>query len=373
MPRPVETLARRAARSRVLGALTHPYTPGRWLEQLHPLWSDHDRAVVTDVAHPTEDVVTLTLRPAAGWPGHRAGQHTVLRVEVDGVQHARAFTIASCAHDADAVSLTIKAHPGGIVVPWLRDHAAPGLVVGLDHPTGDVHLPDERPQDLLLVGAGSGVTPALSMLRTLADEGHAGRVTFVEVARDHDHVLGADAVAEARGSLPGLVEHLLLTRVEGHPGHGARLDRDLLDRLHPGWPEALALVCGPTGMLTAAEQLWDDWSDRERLLVERFRPAPLEVGEPGGGTVTFARSGVTVPDDGRTLLDQAEAAGLTPESGCRMGICHSCDVVKQAGPTRDVRDGRVHAGPTAGTSRGDTAEKIQVCVSVACGDVTVDL
>ena len=93
--RTLDRLARRAARSPVLSTLTHPYPPGRLLELVDPLWSDRDRAEVESVRHETDDVVTLVLRPAAGWPGHRAGQHTVLRVEVDGVTHARAFTIAS--------------------------------------------------------------------------------------------------------------------------------------------------------------------------------------------------------------------------------------------------------------------------------------
>lgn len=369
--RTLDRLARRAARSRVLSTLTHPYTPGRLLELVDPLWSDRDLAEVTAVRHETDDVVTLVLRPAAGWPGHRAGQHTVLRVEVAGVTHARAFTLASSAHEHDRVELTMKAHADGVVVPWLQQHAAPGLVVGLDHPSGDVHLPEARPDDLLLVGAGSGTTPPLSVLRTLRDEGHTGRVTFVHLARTRADALFVDELRGAEAALPGCDVHVLLTREDGHPGRGARLDAELLDRLHPTWRDALAVVCGPADMLEAAEALWDAQADRDRLLVERFRPAPLVLGEPGGGTITFTRSGVAVDDDGRTLLEQAEAAGLSPESGCRMGICHSCDVRKTAGPTRDVRDGRVHAGPTPG--EGNTTDKVQVCVSVACGDVAVDL
>ena len=369
--RTLDRLARRAARSPVLSTLTHPYPPGRLLELVDPLWSDRDRAEVESVRHETDDVVTLVLRPAAGWPGHRAGQHTVLRVEVDGVTHARAFTIASSAHDHARVELTMKAHPDGVVVPWLRQHAAPGLVVGLDHASGDVHLPDERPDDVLLVGAGSGTTPPLSVLRTLRDEGHTGRVTFVHLARTRADALFVDELRAAADALADCRVHVLLTREDGHPGHGTRLGADLLDRLHPTWRDALAVVCGPAPLLEAAEALWHEQSDPSRLLVERFRPAPLVLGEPGGGTITFTRSGVEVDDDGRTLLEQAEAAGLTPESGCRMGICHSCDVRKTAGPTRDVRDGRVHAGPTPG--EGNTTDTVQVCISVACGDVAVDL
>jgi stearoyl-CoA 9-desaturase NADPH oxidoreductase len=80
--------------------------------------------------------------------------------------------------------------------------------------------------------------------------------------------------------------------------------------------------------------------------------------------VTFARSGRSAPNSGRTLLEQAEAAGLTPEHGCRMGICFSCTSVKKAGCVRDARNGEVSA---------EEDEEIQLCVRVPVGDVTIDI
>lgn len=356
-------LARRAARSRTLGLLTQPYPPSRWTELVNPLWSDEDRARVTDVRHETDDVITLTLRPAPGWPGHRAGQHTVLRVDVDGVRYARAFTLASSAHRTDTVELTCKAYPDAVVVPHLRDHAAAGLVVGLDHPTGEVVLPDERPEHLVCVVGGSGITPAMAMLRTLRDEGHAGRITFVQFARTAADVLFADELDALTERLAGLAVHTVLTREATGPLAGRRLDTALLDEVAPGWASATSLVCGPVPMLEAAEEIWSgDLADR--LLVERFRPKPLVIPDDVSGTVRFTKSQVTCDNDGRTLLEQAEAAGLSPEFGCRMGICHTCDVPKLAGITRDVRNDEVDTGQRS---------KVQPCVSVALGDVDLHL
>lgn len=364
---PLGLLARRAARSPVLGVLTSPYPPGRWLEAINPLWSEEDRAVVTDVRHETDDVVTLTLRPAPGWPGHLAGQHTVLRVEVDGRRTARAFTLASSAHRADHVALTCRAHPDAVVVPWLAEHAEPGLVVGLDHPTGEVVLPDPRPGHLLCVVGGSGITPAMAMLRTLRDERHTGRVTLVQFARRATGVLFAAELAATAAALPGLVTHTVLTRERRGaslgPHDGRRLDGSLLDDLAPGWRDALTLACGPVGLLDAAEDLWAELPD-DRLMVERFRPAPRTVPDESGGTVRFTASHVAVRDDGRTLLEQAEAAGLSPASGCRMGVCHTCSVPKLAGVTRDVRNDELDTGQR---------DRIQPCVAIARGDVDLHL
>lgn len=365
-------LARRAARSRVLGALTTPYSPSRWTELLNPLWSEEDRARITDIRHETDDVVTVTLRPAPGWPGHAAGQHTVLRVDVDGVRFARAFTLASSAHRTDAVEVTCKAYPDAKVVPWLRDRGEPGMVVGLDHPTGEVVLPDDRPDHLVCVVGGSGITPAMAMLRTLRDERHAGRVSFVQFARTRDDVLFAAELGDLTAVLPGLVVHTVLTRQPPDPldGHHAaswhdrrHLDKALLDELAPGWPEALSLVCGPVPMLEAAEQIWTG-ELADRLLVERFRPKPLVIPDDVSGTIRFTKSQVTCDNDGRTLLDQAEAAGLSPAFGCRMGVCHTCDVPKLDGVTRDVRNDELDTGER---------RKIQPCVAVALGDVDLDL
>ena len=98
---------------------------------------------------------------------------------------------------------------------------------------------------------------------------------------------------------------------------------------------------------------------------ESFAPAPLTIGDsPSGGRIRFSASAVDAENDGRPLLVQAEAAGLTPLSGCRMGICHTCTRRKVHGVVRNLTTGAV--------STGDD-ESVQICVSVPVGDVDIDL
>jgi ferredoxin len=85
---------------------------------------------------------------------------------------------------------------------------------------------------------------------------------------------------------------------------------------------------------------------------------------PSGGRVTFADSDIEVVDDGRSLLEQAELAGLSPESGCRMGICHTCTRRKTGGVVRNLTTGAVSTAPD---------EDVQICVSVPVGDVDIAL
>jgi ferredoxin len=82
----------------------------------------------------------------------------------------------------------------------------------------------------------------------------------------------------------------------------------------------------------------------------------------------FARSGIEVANDGRPILEQAEAAGLRPAHGCRRGICHTCVVPRASGCVRVAADGGIEAGPAdiAGTP-------VRICVTVPDGDVELDL
>ncbi len=98
---------------------------------------------------------------------------------------------------------------------------------------------------------------------------------------------------------------------------------------------------------------------------ESFVPTPFVVPDaPSGGRITFRDSAIESTDDGRPLLEQAEAAGLTPKSGCRMGICHTCTRRKHRGAVRNLTTGAV--------STADE-EDVQICVSVPVGDVELAL
>ena len=124
-----------------------------------------------------------------------------------------------------------------------------------------------------------------------------------------------------------------------------------------------AAVCGPPSLIDAVRAVWEDAP--ERVLAETFTPPSLTVsGAAADGTLRFLRSGITAPIAEGTLLEQAEAAGLTPDFGCRMGICHTCTCRKSAGAVRDIRTGEVSA---------EEDVDIQLCVSVPAGDVALKL
>jgi ferredoxin-NADP reductase len=361
------TLLRRAVER--LDALATPHGIDRYVELVAPTWSSTEvRGRITDVRHGTPDSVTLTIRPNGLWTGFTAGQFTQLSVEIDGVRHTRCYSMATSAHEPASFELTVKAHPHGTVSRYLNEHAAPGMVVGLTAASGEFTLPTTRPAHLLLMSGGSGITPVMAMLRTLCDEGHAGPVTFVHYALREADMIYRDEVAALAAAHPNVRVVRIFTDAPGTGDLDGFLDAAQLDAIDAAWREAEAFVCGPAPLMDGARRLYEGAGCTERLHTEAFTLAQvLAEGGPAAGTLRLATSGLDVANDGRTILEQAEAAGLSPEHGCRMGICHTCTRSLTCGTVRNVVDGELTSAPA------ETGVAIRVCVSAPVGDAQVDL
>ena len=383
-------LAQRLLGTRVADALAGPHDVDHYLELLRPDWAVRRiRGEIVGVRHQNDDSVTLTLRPTGTWPGFRAGQHVELAVDVDGVRHRRSYSPSGSAHPRTrTVELTIRRHPEGVVSRHLKEHAEVGMVVGLSAPRGeDFVLPDPRPRRIVLISGGSGITPVLSMLRTLTDEGHEGEIAFLHYARSAEDLLYADdlaAIAQAHPNVTLLPVYTRSAEAVATPGDAAtdapatdgtpaaadapltgRFGREHLRRALSVDEDAAAFVCGPGALVEAVRALWEEDGLRTPLRYEHFAPPALPELDPDQlGRVTFSGSDVAVDADGSTLLEQAEAAGLSPTHGCRMGICLTCKCTLQSGVVRDTLTGEIGGAP---------GEEIRICVSAPVGDVAVDL
>src|SRR3954454_18538188 len=175
---------------RFLEAVATPHSVDSYLEQLDPLLvAGECRAEVVAVERGTEESVTLTLRPNRAWNGFRAGQFVNVTVEVDGVRHQRCYSPACAEGRGATVEITTKRHPEGLVSNFLVDRAQPGMVVGLSQAEGDFQLPAPRPDSILLIGGGSGITPLMAILRTLFVEGYDRPVALLYYAPDPERAI----------------------------------------------------------------------------------------------------------------------------------------------------------------------------------------
>ncbi|WP_431924897.1 ferredoxin reductase [Amycolatopsis tucumanensis] len=339
-------------------ALLTPHGIDRYLELVDPMLVRREiRGEVTAVEHQTPDTVTLTLKPSSAWRGFQAGQYVRVSVDIDGVRRTRCYSPAGSQHRDGRLELTIKAQ--GLVSQHLY-RARPGWVLGLSQADGTFTLPEPRPEKLLLISGGSGITPLMSMLRTLADEGHQGEVVFLHYANTPDDVLYARELAR---QAPNVRVVLACTHAAGGELSGF-FSREHLVEAAPWYAGALTYLCGPAPLMDSVRAVYDSEQLSEQLITEEFTPPELVIDESAAeGTVRFAHSGVEFPNSGRPLLEQAEEAGLRPEHGCRMGICFSCTKVKARGRVRNAKSGEVS---------GEENEEIQLCISVPAGDVEID-
>jgi ferredoxin-NADP reductase len=370
---------------RFLEAVATPHGVDSYLEQLDPLLvAGECRAEVVGVERGTEESVTLTLRPNRAWQGFRAGQFVNVTVEIDGVRHQRCYSPAGAEgrrrdekrsmqpvfvpSAGKRLEITVTRHVGGLVSNFLVDHAAPGMVVGLSGGEGDFQLPDPRPESVLLIGGGSGITPLMAILRTLFAEGYEGPIALLYYAPDAERCIYREELERLAAEHPNFQLLRSYTRAPGSGELDGHLSPTHLPDRDPCFTEAETFACGPPALLDAVRGTWANGLEH-RLHVESFVPPTfVPVGEPGEGAILFSEagsgSGIEVANSGGSLLEQAEAAGLRPAYGCRMGICHTCTCRKRSGTHKNLITGEVSSAPD---------EEIQLCVSAALGDLTVEL
>jgi len=234
------------------------------------------------------------------------------------------------------------------------------LSIGL--PEGEFVLPDAVPARALFVTAGSGITPVMSILRSLAAQGRLSGVMHVHYAPQGRDVIFGEELRELAARHPGYRLELVLTREV----RNSRFGQARLTELCPDFRERDVYACGPANLLDDVERVFGGAGLGGKVHLERFAakllPPPREV---AAGRVRFSRSKAEADSNGTTnLLSLAEGAGLNPRHGCRMGICHECVATLKAGCVRDLRTNELVNEP---------GSVVQPCVCAAAGDAELDM
>jgi len=303
------------------------------------------------------------MQPNALWQGKhsaRAGQFVQLRLEIDGRRVERIYSLSS-RPGARLIAITVKRQPGGLVSPYLHAHVKVGDVLTLSQPEGDFVLPQPLPQKILLLSAGSGITPVMSMLRDLQAKQYQGDVLFLHVCRSPADLIFAHALQRIAAAFPELS---LLIRFDDVDGP---FTAEALEYAVPDLSERSTWMCGPAGFMEMVRRHWQDKAIAAPLHSEQFAAMPMQPTTAPGTpvTVVLASSNTQFVTKGvDPLLVQAEKAGLTPKHGCRMGICRSCQCTKRSGMVENRQTGEVSSAPN---------EAIRLCISVARSDLLLDL
>lgn len=316
----------------------------------------------------SETVTSFHLEPADGGavPSFQAGQYLPIRLAVPGRDQPirRTYTVTAAPGDGHLRISVKREEPAGPGLPpglsstVLHDHVGEGDTIEAMAPRGDFVLDAAETRPAVLLSAGVGITPMLAMLRHVVQEGErTGRtrpVWFIHGSRNGRERPFAEELAGLAAASGAVRVHIAYSRPDAADRAGrdydseGRITMDLLKRLMP-FDDFDFYLCGPAGFM---QDLHDglrglNVPDR-RIFAESFGPAALQRRPDAGATspgpektaatppglvpaaeartVEFRRSGVTVtwqPGAG-TLLELAEAAGLSPDFGCRSGSCQTC-------------------------------------------------
>ncbi|MGK8488582.1 2Fe-2S iron-sulfur cluster-binding protein [Nocardia asiatica] len=299
---------------------------------------------VRQVIRETDDAVSLELDLAAEHSmsiGYRPGQFLTLRIpsELTG-SVSRCYSLSSAPHEDGPLKVTVKRTPEGYGSNWLCDNAVAGTVLDALPPAG-VFTPASLDDDLLLFAAGSGITPVLSILKSVL-AGGSGHCTLIYANRDERSVIFAAELADLTARHPDRlrVVHWLET-LQGLPA------RAQLAALAAPWAEREAFVCGPGPFMDAVcAALTGLGADRKRVHVEKFvslngNPFQADTSEL---TDSADSAAVEVDLDGETrvlpwpreqvLLDVLLVNGLAAPYSCREGACSACTCRVVSGQVR---------------------------------------
>jgi ferredoxin-NADP reductase/MOSC domain-containing protein YiiM len=354
-----------------------------------PAWSGFRPLTVTAISHESDAVISIRLEDPGGGPVPAAcpGQYLTVRIRPDQEPRSllRNYSMSG-PPGAGYYRISVKRESPGAVSGYLCTRVSVGDELDIAAPRGTFIL-DRTRAPVLLVSAGIGATPVLSMLHALAQEHSDREIWWLHVARNgREHSFAAEAQA-LLASLPNTRSRVYYSRpgprdVTGHGFDGTgRLTGLVLAELEPP-RDAQAYLCGPAPFMDEISAgLSSLGIEASHLHTEPFGPAPSQtpgiavaprraphppVGQAGNGpTIAFARSDLAVrwSDDYGSLLELAEACDVPVRWSCRTGVCQTCETTLITGSV-GYRPDPVEPPPEG---------NVLLCCSRARGDIVLDL
>ena len=334
------------------------HTTNFWLQKVNPLWSVYQAlGKILEKKQTAAETVSLTIQVNHRFRMGQAGQHHPVMVEVDGRRYERTYSLTQL--DANRVLLTVKKVDKGVVSQWLADTAQVGDVLEFGQPYGDMLIP-KTVQPLVLLAAGSGITPMYSLIQSLAEKGQFSQQSvhllyWVKKQEDAVFKIQFEKIVERH---PNFKFDIFYTQ---ESSADARLNDQYLDQIQ-ALEKSTVYVCGPSGFVATAEQLF---KNAQQFKSEAFSLTPIISDETGFINVTLTQSNKVVAiAKGQSILAGLEQHNIKPQYGCRMGICNKCACNKAQGSTKNLVNGQENMEPN---------NLLRICVNSAQTDLVIDI
>lgn len=353
-------------------------------ELIHRLHPKRMRLKVENILHETPSTKTLRLRPIEGWlPPFRAGQYVNVFVDVDGVLTSRPYSISS-PEDEEYIDLTIRLKPEGFVSPYLFQQVKEGDELETSGPAGHFYYePLIHGNELVFIAGGSGITPCMSIIRTLLKRGEKVSIDLIYGSRSPEDVIFGEELLQLAQVHP----HFRYTLVISEPPPGYSQPSGFIDEHiikeslqtsagHKPIAERMYFLCGPNEMYAfCCSALARLGVPQHRIRREVFSlPGRIEK-EPGWPQGLSPQSVVEVKIlggkairtiAGEPLLNALERYGILLPAICRAGECSACRI--------RLVSGKVFQPAHAKVRQADAQFGfIHACVSYPLEDLTICL
>ena len=329
-----------------------------WLQKINPLWSmNQPLAKVVKKQIVAKDMVSLILQCNRHVQRGVAGQHHPVTVEIAGRHYERTYSLMQL--DADHLCLTVKKVDQGLVSSWLVDQSQTGDILRLGQPYGEMQQQVQTPK-LLLLAAGSGITPMLSLIEAFCQSRQlkAISVQLMYWVKTHEDAAYAEYLKEVAENFTNFTYQIFYTQEQDQ-----RLNPSHVNQLK-SLNETTVYACGPSGFVAMAETLFKHVAS---IQTEAFSLSQFDTDATDTGfinvTLTQSNKTLAIPK-GQSILSSLEQQGIKPKHGCRMGICNKCACSKVQGSTKNLLNGSANHEPS---------QLLKICVNSAQSDLVIDL
>lgn len=271
------------------------------------------------------------------------GQFLTLAVALAGTTIKRSYTISSSAAQRDCLEITVKREDQGVVSRYLHDRIAPGDLLQISAPQGRFTFSGTEAESIVLIGAGVGITPLMSIIRSLTDRGWNRDIFLLFACRTSEDFVFRDELERLQRRHANLHVVATMTRSDGTVWMGpkGRLTKELVAQSVPDIATRRVHVCGPPPMMDATRAMLLELGVRgDQIRTEAFGPAEkketrrsavqaamVEAPPETTPVVSFSISGKAAPLPADTsVLEAAEHVGVSIDNSCRAGTCGLCKV-----------------------------------------------
>lgn len=304
--------------------------------------------VVKEIVKETSDAITIVFKqPESGNISYKSGQFLTLIVPVDGKEIRRAYSLCSSPFVDTDLAVTVKRVDKGLMSNWLPDNLKVGSTMKIMTPTGQftTDYSKEGKRHIIMFAGGSGITPMMSIIKSVLTQEPNSIVSLIYCNRDIDSIIFKDKFDSLQTDYEGRLHviHILDSAPMNWQGMSGLLNHEMLKTLFeriPDWghENSTYLMCGPEGMMKNVESILDQQQiPKDRIFKESFVQGTIDKDtkkEDIARTTDIVERVVTIKYDGseykitvppnKTILETALDEGIDLPFSCQSGLCTAC-------------------------------------------------